>query len=146
MSARARLLALLDEFARAVGLPALALDEGGVCTLAFDALIVNIAVRECRDELVLFAGLGALAPSDHAACEAALQANHFADDVVLALDVRAGLLVAVSRAPLEAMQLHEFQRVLARFLEVVEQWRNRPAGGRAEESAGLDGPMLPDFA
>src|SRR5688572_16923536 len=124
MSAHAKLEALLAELAPQLGFPALELDAGGVCSLAFDQrFIVNVASRPERGQVVLFASLGSpVAP--RMACFMAMLRAGDEGGVVVALDEANDQLIATAHAPVETLDVSGLVAWLMRFAEAVESLRD----------------------
>jgi len=119
------------ELGKELGHPELALDENGVCGLAFDEIHLTFESLPDRSRTVVYAPLGpALFSLDcRKLLSAALSANLFGagtSGAVLALDERKGDLVLwKTLSPETYGAIGEFVRELEAFLETAQRWRQK---------------------
>jgi hypothetical protein len=137
MDARHAADALLAEFGRTLGIPQLAFDARGACTLMFDgAIAVMIAVEPARESIMLLGHIGA---PDSAAAKRMLMGNYLwrdTADATLALDPAGESAVLQARLALDALDSARFSTRMSDFVTGCELWRKRLAESGGESAAG----------
>lgn len=123
---------LLQQLGERVGLPDLAWDEGGECTLLFDDNVgINLSVEEDNQALVLYSIVGQLAPSVRTqAYEQLMSANFFWKDTLgatLGADTTTGTIVMAQSIPLSIIDLDVLENMLEHFIGLTENWMKRLA-------------------
>ena len=118
--------ALIRALGHAVGIDALALDDGGTCTLSMDEVVLTLELDEGEDRLVLHAVLGPLPADGQAELFARLlEANLFWKDThgaTLALDRRNACVLLLRAVPLDSPPAG-FPSLVERFVDCAEAWR-----------------------
>jgi hypothetical protein len=117
---------LIRALGHAVGIDALALDDGGTCTLSMDEMVLTLELDEGEDRLVLHAGLGWLPAEGQAELLARLlEGNLFWKDThgaTLALDRREDRVLLLRAVPLDSPPAG-FPGLVERFVDGAEAWR-----------------------
>ncbi len=121
---------LLKEFGEEVGIPELAFDEEGYCTLSFDDTIVTISKRENQERLVFYADVGLLpTPPPKDILLGLLEANalHRAvgDGAIgLHTDESHNMTIVVYSLLLRISNINKavFESALKEFIEISEVW------------------------
>jgi Tir chaperone protein (CesT) family len=125
--------ALIRALGHAVGIDALALDDGGTCTLRFDETVLTFELDEGEDRLVLHAAVGPLPAEGQAELLARLlEGNLFWKDThgaTLALDRREDRVLLLRAVPLDSPSAG-FPGLVERFVDAAEAWREVIAKAR----------------
>jgi hypothetical protein len=117
---------LIRALGHAVGIDALALGDGGTCTLSMDELVLTLELDESEDQLVLHSVLGPLPTDGQAELYARLlEGNLFWKDThgaTLALDRRNARVLLLRAVPLDSPPAG-FPSIVERFVDCAEAWR-----------------------
>jgi hypothetical protein len=118
---------LLAGFGETIGIPGLAFDEKGSCSLVFDGnILVNVAVEERRRRLVLFSFLCELPRSSRSKQFAAmLEGNFFwqgTDGATLSFETASRSALLMYPVPLEGLNPSALHMVMERFVNTAETW------------------------
>lgn len=134
---------LLDEYARAIGLNSLQLDENGRCGLWFDdKFSVTIEYSPENEAVVFFSELGGIPPDrELELCRLLLEANHFwrhtggLGTLSLAPEnpehpESPRVVVMLYQTPLQVLDSGTFQSRLNDFADTAEAWMDYLAQGQ----------------
>ena len=129
MDIKKRFNELLGEFGTMVGIPELASDEDGICTIGLDdTFVLHIGVREGGADVAVSSALGSVDPERRAEMFTELLAeNLFPDtlDMAFAWDRQHEQVVLTAKAPLGEMDGQLFSQFLERFMDVATHWEPR---------------------
>ena len=138
MRSEDKLRILLEELGQSIGLPDLALDEKGFCTLVFDdQIVVDFQAHEPSNCLLMLSAVGTIKEGTELAMYAEiLQANFVwasAHGLILSMDKESKTISMVSRESLAEMGQQDFQDHLQKFINAVEFWIDKIAGKLRDE-------------
>lgn len=152
MDAKENLQGLLSAVGAKLGIPGLALDDAGACSLVFDGrTTINLQADSLAGNLILFAELGALRAADTNIYASLLEANLFWKGTgggTLAVEPQSRAVLLQYQDSLVGMDQVRFEQILERFISAAEQWTSRLAemvkdaaenGGEAQVSEGASG-------
>jgi len=147
MSVSPELNSLLQELGRQLGIPDLAADQTGHCTLSIDnAWTLHIAWSEARNCVQCLTDLGGLPAQDREAFLAQLLTANalFAgtQGATLALDPTREQVVLCRELSLAGLDYIAFEKGLEAFIEQAEHWRAR-LDAAAGPLAGRRAPASP---
>lgn len=143
--------AILNELGAIIGLPRLALGEGGdPCHLSFDGkIVVSISLDPTSDDLVLATPVGFATGSDTQVLVRLLDAN-FAGrgtrGATLARDAETGGIVLSLRLPVAGLRIATLERRLVDFVATAEGWTAHIAFPDADRSAVPGDFVMPEGA
>jgi hypothetical protein len=138
---------LLNDIARTLGLPELALNDEGCARLLFDGKVaVNFENDALAEKLHLYADLGELPLRGREALyRALLEANLFGAQTAgatLSLDGPGDMVVLCRTLVAEELSLAAFTEVVEGFVATAEAWQDKLAAG-GFGSAEASGERLP---
>lgn len=139
---------ILAGFGETISIPGLAFDDKGSCCLVFDGdILVNIAVEDRRNRLVLFSFLCEL-PKDSRPRQfaAMLEGNFFwqgTDGATLSFESAARSALLMYPVPLDGLSPQGLHDTVERFVNTAERWIARLrvlTDGEPENKSGPDQP------
>lgn len=151
MEAHVKLLHdLVNQYARAVGMGPLSLDDEGRCSLLFDdKFSVTLAPQPETGALILFAELGPVSPdAELDLCRKMLEANYLWQHtggwgtLALAPERHPNVprtAVLTHQTPLASLDFGAFRNRLTDFVDTAEAWIDYLADGGSQQEA-LEGP------
>jgi hypothetical protein len=129
---------VLNEFGDSLGLPGLALDEGGYCGLRFDDIPVHLELLGERQQVLLHTCLGSVpAQADKAFHARLLHGNHFfagTAGATIGVHPESGSIDMALVLEGERLTLEGFERALKAFVDMAEAWQRELAGGHQPEA------------
>jgi hypothetical protein len=123
----------IPAYGNEIGLDSLALDDGGICALAFDGKInVNIVFREAQDQLFYVSRLGGLpAENPEEFYKNLLKANAFGSETAgaaIGIDEGDGTVVLSYVLISSTLSYDLFKVTLGNFVDLAEVWINKLEG------------------
>lgn len=145
---------IVDYFAQAVGVPELAADENGVCSVDVDGMTLVMSEQKESRQLIVWSELGEMpAEGRDQLFQVLLQAMYMGiatEGAVFAIDPETKNLVMYRQEPLQFMEGSSFMAMFEGFVNVLERWRNlladfRPVLGEVEQTAKREQEDLREF-
>ncbi|CAM2005144.1 type III secretion system chaperone [Acanthopleuribacter pedis] len=138
---------LIAEFGAVIGIPQLAADEEGVCTIALnETYFLHLGYRDSgpAGEVVVTTQLGSVDPEVRAEVFADLLAENLYPetlDLAFAWDKHRQMVVLTAKVSLHDLDAPAFSTFLERFMEINTYWTGRLEGTPAEP---VDSPASED--
>ena len=131
---------VLAELGNEIGLPELALDADGKCTLAFDNVVVNFELVGDQQLLLIHTCLGQAPESPSAALYAQLlEANHFfaaTGGATIGLHSASRSIDMAMVRETQSLTYPCFTHALEGFVHVAEHWRSQILTPQEQDSIG----------
>jgi hypothetical protein len=141
---------LLRQFGAQIGLPDLAADEQGFCSLKIgDVVTLSIQYEPEGDDIAIFARLGVIQPEAREdACLLMLSANFMwveTRGATLSLELGESAAYLGVKEPAQALDAVRFARLVQDFVETAEQWTRRLValnGGASEPTHDVSSQLM----
>ena len=136
---------LLTAFGQEIGIPDLAFDANGTCSLIFDDMVVNIEKNTEGEKIFLYSTVGTIPATDKEPFyKMLLEANAFFKGTgggTLAIDEPSCAVLFLYQMSVKAMDNAAFSRTIENFINITEHWVNKLNGQHAsQDSVGSDAP------
>ena len=123
---------LLSDFGKEIGIPELAFDENGTCSLIFDEVVVNIEKNTEDGKLFFYSNLGTIpATQREGFYKTLLEANAFYKGTgggTLAIDESSNIVLFLYQVPVKSLDHGTFSKTMENYINIVEYWTEQVKG------------------
>jgi hypothetical protein len=120
---------LLKSYSQMVEIPTLQPEEKKYCALNFDGHVIHLELKEETQEIMFYATIAPLpANRRELLYETLLEANYFFQMTkggTLGVDTTLKKIALVYQTPLPGLNIHEFDKMLEKFVNLSVFWKNQ---------------------
>ena len=142
-----RAAGLMRALGEEIGIPGLALDDAGCCSLDFDGTVVNFELAAASRQLFLYANIGEISAAAGAGLyQRLLDANLLwkgTAGATLALDQSGNRVVMQQAVAVEHVSDADFKAMVEAYVAVAEEWAKRVEEAAAEFVPRRDAALSP---